>query len=347
MEVKLKSRRQFLKLAGIAGIGLGAAACAANVAPAAPTATLMPAEHTDAAVAPEATATPVDMDAMHEAGIKKFLDNIGKDARFYGNKLEAKVVDGVKEFNLNCGEIKWDAGGGAMADAMAYNGAVPGPEIRVTEGDKVRVIVKNDMKLQSTAVHFHGQAVPNNMDGVPYITQPPIKPGESFTYEFTAKNVGSSMYHSHHNAAEQVTRGLLGSFIVDRKDKSKDPAFDSDYTLILNDGVGGFTLNGKGFPYTQPIVAKLGEKIRIRYMNEGLMIHPMHLHGLEQLVFAQDGWNLPNPYFCDTLNIAPGQRFDVLVTAHTAGVWAFHCHILNHAESSHGMFGMVTALVVK
>ncbi len=346
MDVKLKSRREFIKLAGIAGIGLGAAACAV-AAPAAPSPTPAHDDHSAAAATPEVTAAPVDMDAMHEAGVKKYLDNIGKDAKFYGNKLDPKNVDGVKEFNITCSEIKWDAGGGAMADAMAYNGTVPGPEIRVTEGDKVRVIVKNDMKAQSTAVHFHGQAVPNNMDGVPFITQPPIKPGESFTYEFTAKNVGSSMYHSHHNAAEQVTRGLLGAFIVDRKDKSKDPAYDSEYTLILNDGVGGFTLNGKGFPYTQPIIAKLGEKVRIRYMNEGLMIHPMHLHGLEQLVFAADGWNLPNPYYCDTLNIAPGQRWDVIVVAHTAGVWAFHCHILNHAESAHGMFGMVTAIVVK
>ncbi len=345
MDVKTKSRRQFMKLAGIAGIGLGAAACA-GVAPAAPAVTPTHEDHA-AATTPEPSATPVDMDAMHEAGVKKYLDNIGKDPGFYGNKLEPKMVDGVKEFTVTCSEIKWDAGGGAMADAMAYNGTVPGPEIRVTEGDKVRVVVKNDMKAQSTAVHFHGQAVPNAMDGVPFVTQPPIKTGETFTYEFTAKNVGSSMYHSHHNAAEQVTRGLLGAFIVDRKDKSKDPAYDSDYTLILNDGVGGFTLNGKGFPYTQPIIAKLGEKIRIRYMNEGLMIHPMHLHGLEQLVFAADGWNLPQPYFCDTLNIAPGQRWDVIVTAHTPGVWAFHCHILNHAESAHGMFGMVTAIVVK
>ena len=345
-EQKLKSRREFIRLAGMASIGLGAAACAANVAPLPPTTT--PASPDSmAAMTPAPAATMVDMDTMHEAGVKKFLDNIGKDARFFGNKLEPKVVNGVKEFTLTCSEIQWDAGGGAMADAMAYNGTVPGPEIRVTEGDAVRVIVKNDMKRQSTSVHFHGQAVPNNMDGVPFITQPPIKPGQSFTYEFTVKNVGSSMYHSHHNSAEQVTRGLLGAFIVDRKDKAKDPAYDSDYTLILNDCVGGFTFNGKGFPYTQPIAARLGEKIRIRYMNEGLMIHPMHLHGLEQLVFAADGWNLPNPYYCDTINIAPGQRFDVIVTAHTAGVWAFHCHILNHAESSNGMFGMVTAVIVK
>ncbi|MCL5995926.1 MAG: multicopper oxidase domain-containing protein [Chloroflexi bacterium] len=348
METKTKSRRNFIKWAGVAGLGLGAAACASNTTPPPPTQVAQSGHEGMEATGstPAASATPEDMDAMHEAGVKTFLDNAGKDATFWGNKLAAKVEGDTKVFNITCSEKQWDTGGGAMANVMAYNGTVPGPEIRVTEGDKVRVVVKNDM-TQSTAVHFHGMLVPNAMDGVPFITQPPIKPGTTFTYEFVAKNSGSHMYHSHHNATEQVTRGLLGAFIVERKDKTKDPAYDSDYTLILNDGPLGFTLNGKSFPATQPILAKLGEKVRIRYMNEGLLIHPMHLHGLEQQVFAKDGWNLPQPFTCDTLNIAPGERWDVLVDCHTAGAWAFHCHILSHAESSHGMFGMVTALVVQ
>jgi manganese oxidase len=189
--------------------------------------------------------------------------------------------------------------------------------------------------------------VPNSVDGVPFITQPVVKPGQTFTYEFVAKNPGSHMYHSHHNAATQVTAGLLGALIIDPADKAKDPPSDSDYTMILNDTTGGFTINGKQFPDTQPIIAKKGERVRVRYMNEGLMIHPMHLHGLEQVVFAKDGWNLPQPYTCDTLNVAPGERYDVLITAHTEGVWAFHCHILTHAESPDGMYGMVTVMIVK
>ena len=156
------------------------------------------------------------------------------------------------------------------------------------------------------------------------------------------------MYHSHHNAAFQVTKGLLGAFIVEPKDPATRPAYDRDYTMVLNDGpIGGFSLNGKGFPATQPLMAKKGEKVLIRYMNEGLMIHPMHLHGMPMTVFAQDGYLLPQPYMCDTLNIAPGQRFEAIVEATEPGVWAFHCHILNHAESEHGMFGMVTALIVE
>jgi len=212
--------------------------------------------------------------------------------------------------------------------------------------DRVRMIVKNDLP-ESTAVHFHGCEIPNDQDGVPFITQPPIKSGQSYTYEFTAPNPGSHMYHSHHNSAKQVGLGLLGAFIIEPKDTSKEPKVDVDYVFILNDGAHGYTFNGKSFPATEPIVAKLGQKVRIRYMNEGMMIHPMHLHGMHQTVISKDGWPLPAPYRCDTLNIAPGERYDVIVNCNNPGTWAFHCHILPHAESDHGMFGMVTALVVQ
>jgi FtsP/CotA-like multicopper oxidase with cupredoxin domain len=282
---------------------------------------------------------------MHEAGVKTFLDNIGKDETFWGTRLRSRNEDGVWVFEIKCQEVQWETKPGEAVAAMAYNGIVPGPEIRVQEGDQLRIVVTNEM-TESTSVHFHGVLLPNAMDGVPYITQPPIKPGETFTYEFTAKNPGTHIYHSHHNAAEQVTKGLFGAFIIEPIDVETQPEYDAEYIVTLNDTAIGLTINGKSFPYTQPILAKVGDRIRIRYMNEGLLIHPMHLHGLEQEVFAKDGWILPQPYKCDTLNIAPGERYDVIVNCHTAGAWAFHCHILTHAESSHGMFGMVTAVVV-
>jgi FtsP/CotA-like multicopper oxidase with cupredoxin domain len=189
--------------------------------------------------------------------------------------------------------------------------------------------------------------VPNDQDGVPFITQPPIKPGQSYTYEFTVPNSGSHMYHSHHNAATQVGLGLLGAFIVEPKDPLPIEKADVDYVLVLNDGMHGYTFNGKSFPATEPIVAKKGQKVRIRFMNEGMMIHPMHLHGMHMTVIAKDGWPQPAPWKCDTLNVAPGERWDVIVNCNNPGTWAFHCHILPHAESDHGMFGMVTALIVK
>ncbi len=348
VNAKPLSRRKFLTLAGITGTGLGLAACAA--APAQPTPTSLATlamDMTTNAPTPTPGSGPDDMDAMHKQGVDTFVANAGKDPTFWRKPMDFKTDGGFKVFEITCTEGKWEIAPGQGVDAMMYNGIVPGPEIRVTEGDQVRVICKNDMQSQSTAVHFHGLLIPNKMDGVPFITQDPIKPGASFTYEFTARNPGSHMYHSHHNAAEQVTKGLMGAFIIEPKDKSAEPAVDAEYTLVLNDSGIGLTLNGKSFPYTQPIIAKQGQTIRVRYMNEGLMIHPMHLHGLPQTVLAKDGWPLPQPYKCDTLNVAPGERYDVTVLCDAPGVWAFHCHILIHAESAHGMFGMVTAVIVQ
>jgi manganese oxidase len=284
-----------------------------------------------------------EMDAMHEAGVKSFpAKSAGK-----GNQLlQPRLEGGVKVFELTAAKIQWETEAGKSVEAWAYNQQVPGPQIRVREGDRVRLILHNQLE-QSTAVHFHGLELPNDQDGVPFITQPPVKPGESYTYEFTVPNSGSHMYHSHHNAAEQVGKGLLGAFIVEPKSPRAIERADVDYVMILNDGFHGYTLNGKSFPATEPIVAKRGQKLRIRFMNEGMMIHPMHLHGMHMTVIDKDGWPQPAPWKCDTLNIAPGERWDVMVDCNNPGTWAFHCHILPHAESAHGMFGMVTALIVQ
>ena len=283
------------------------------------------------------------MDAMHEAGVKAFpakTDGIGNQV------LKPRLDRDVKVFDLTCKEVQWETEPGKRVKAWTYNGVIPGPQIRVREGDRVRINVKNEL-AESTAVHFHGLEIPNDQDGVPFITQPPIKPGASYTYEFTVPNAGSHMYHSHHNAAKQVGLGLLGAFIVEPQQKASYDTVDLDYVMILNDGAHGYTINGKSFPATEPVVAKRGQKIRIRYMNEGMMIHPMHLHGMHMTVVEKDGWPQPAPWKCDTLNIAPGERWDVIVNCTNPGTWAFHCHILPHAESEHGMFGMVTALIVK
>lgn len=216
------SRRDFLKFAGIAGVASGlVVACQ----PSATNESDM--DHT--AMPP--TQGGDDMDTMHEAGVNKFVELIGKDEKFWNNRLKFKKENGVKVFDITAQDIKWDVADGQMIDAMAYNGSVPGPEIRVTEGDKIRINFKNEM-VQSTAIHFHGLIIPNAVDGVPFITQPVVKTGETYTYEFTVVNAGSHMYHSHHNAAEQVTKGLLGAFIIEPKDKSLEPEFDSDYTKI-------------------------------------------------------------------------------------------------------------------
>jgi len=295
-----------------------------------------------AAASPSASGAPVEHDALHQAAIAAFPAKT-KGAGL--QELPSKIVDGAREFELSCGTTKWEVTPGHFVDAVAYNDQVPGPIIRVTEGERVRVRVLNKLS-ESTAVHWHGQRITNTMDGVPFITQPPIKPGATYVYEFTARPFGSHMYHSHHNATQQVGLGMLGPLIVVPKDKGTDPAYDKDELFIFNDTLGGFTINGKGFPATAAYTAKLGQRIRFRFMNEGQMSHPVHLHGLTLEVFARDGYPLPAPFKCDTLNVAPGERWDAIVVADAPGAWAFHCHILGHAEGQTGMFGMVTALIV-
>jgi manganese oxidase len=358
MGMKQFSRRNFVGMVGALGIGAGLSACGGsvrreterNVYSSLPAAAVDVTPGTDSHNTSHATpaagrsGTPSweEMDRLHEEGVKAFP--AATEGRG-GQPLEYTMDGDVKVFNLTCDIVQWEVEPGRKVEAWAYNGVVPGPEIRVNEGDTVRVHVTNNLN-ESTAVHWHGLMVPFVMDGVPYITQPPITPGSTYTYEFKATPSGSHMYHSHYNAAKQVTMGLLGAFIVEPEDPLKYGEFDKEYTMILNDGPLGFTLNGKGFPATEPVTAKLGEKILVRYMNEGLMDHPMHLHGLPQLVVAKDGYPQPMPWMCDTLNVAPGDRWDVIIEATEPGIWAFHCHVLSHVESAHGMFGMVTVLIV-
>lgn len=261
-----------------------------------------------------------------------------------GQPLQPEVTaGGVKVFELTAAPVQWETEPGVMTEAWAYNGMVPGPSIQADLGDRVRIVLHNELP-EPTTVHFHGMTVPADMDGVPVISQDAVLPGESFTYEFRVRNAGTNMYHSHFDAQKQVPMGLLGAFIVA---DPGDPAVDVDTSMVLNDGPLGYTLNGKGFPATEPVVVSRGDLVRVRYMNEGLQIHPMHLHGLPQRVIAVDGHLLADPYDADTVMVAPGQRVDVLVRATERGPWAWHCHVLNHAESEEGMFGMVTAMIVE
>jgi FtsP/CotA-like multicopper oxidase with cupredoxin domain len=314
---------------------------------------------TDAANTQDLKASNDSSDATMKAPVDAYVKQVtgGANTKGVGNqKLAPKVLaDGTKEFDLKAQVIDWEVSPGKTVKAWAYNGTVPGPWIKVNVGDKVRVVLDNELP-QSTAIHFHGIEVPNSMDGVPDVTQPPVKPGAKFTYEFVAKGPAMGMYHSHHHAEHQVPDGLLGVFQVgDVALPANTGPVTQEVPMVLNDaGVIGLSLNGKSFPGTAPVMAKVGEWVEITYMNEGLQIHPMHLHGLPQLVIAKDGFALPNPYQADTVAVAPGERYTVLVhpTADflgangKPGVWAFHCHILSHAEGEQGMFGMVTTFIV-
>ena len=252
--------------------------------------------------------TPEQMQAMNDRMDAAMLKPVtayvaqlktGANTKGVGNQpLVPKVLpNGTKEFHLTAELANWEVSPGKTVRAWTFNGTVPGPAIKVNVGDHVRIVVTNKLPM-STGVHWHGIEVPFNMDGVPDVTQPPIKPGKNFTYEFTTSKPELGMYHSHHNAQVQVTNGMLGVFQVG------DPALPPNtgpvtqtVPMVLNDaGVIGLSLNGKSFPATAPVIAHVGDWVEINYFNEGLQIHPMHLHGLPQLVIGEDGYPVPAPY---------------------------------------------------
>ena len=290
------------------------------------------------------------VDASHERVVRDFLAGQPAKTEGLGNQPLAPVIEnGIKVFNLTAKVVQWEVKPGTRYEAWTYNGTVPGPEIRIKQGETVKVRLKNELP-ESTSIHWHGiEMKDNTQDGVTFVTQDPIQPGATYEYTLTPINCGSHMYHSHHAADAQVPLGLLGALIIDCT-TTPVPAFadhTTEYTEVLTDGPLGFGINGKGFPATTPVVTKVGEKTLIRFMNEGLIIHPMHLHGHHFSVVAKDGNYLPAPYDADTLNIAPGERYDVIVNSLYTGAWAFHCHILTHAESPQGLHGMTTVWVVK
>ena len=270
-----------------------------------------------------------------------------------GQMMEPTILeDGTKEFVITSKVVDWEVEPGKVVQAWTYNGVVPAPEIHVNSGDKVRIVLKNELP-DSTSLHFHGIQVPNVMDGVDPYTESPTKPGEEHIYEWVAKGPAIGIYHSHHNAQEQIPDGMFGALTIDympipEKLQAKGyTQVDKRVNMVLNDaGVIGLSLNGKSFPATEPYTLRVGEVMEVHYLNEGLMAHPMHLHQPLGWITAKDGVPLDEPWPADTVNIAPGERYTVLYMGMEPGVWAWHCHILTHAETPEGMRFMVTALIV-
>jgi len=313
----------------------------------------------DAATDPHAGHAATDYTAMDMAMTESILA-FPSPTEGSGNQLMEPVIlaDGTKQFDVTIAITPWEVEAGRFVDAWTYNGQVPGPAIRVDDGDRISVTFHNELPM-GTDVHFHGVRLENQMDGVAPLTQPLIEPGDSFTYTFVAVGPAVSMYHAHHHGQVQVPNGLFGTIIIGETplpvgqiiggiEVPKDLEVVTEIPMVLNDaGVIGYSLNGKSFPATEPLVVGLDDWFVVHYYNEGLQIHPMHLHGFPQLVFSKDGYPLDQPYWVDTLNVAPGERYSILVHADAAGAWVWHCHILNHVESDEGMFGMVTAVIVE
>lgn len=267
-------------------------------------------------------------------------------------------ADGTKVFDLVAAITKWERAPGDIVDAWTYNGVVPAPSIHIEVGDKVQIRLENELPI-ATDLHLHGLNVDNQFDGVAPLTQDPIAPGATFTYEYTADEVAVAMYHPHFHSQIGMPNGMFGTILVGQvpiprghtiggKVIPADLQIAQEVPMVLNDsGVIGFSLNGKSFPATTPIVAKTGDWVLFHYFNEGSQSHPMHLHQFDQIVLAKDGFPLDSPYVADVINVAPGERYSVLVKLDKPGAWVWHCHILPHVEDEQGMFGMVTAIIVK
>jgi manganese oxidase len=267
--------------------------------------------------------------------------------------LAPRIENGVKVFDLETSVIRWQILPKVSVDAYAFNGQVPGPTLRFRQGDRVRINVTNRLP-ETTTVHWHGLILPNVMDGPANITQKPIEKGQVYRYEFTALQSGSYLYHSHDHVDRQQGLGLYGALIIDPANPADEITADHEYTIqlqewLMREGLtypampmdGGqpnyFTINGRAFPSTDMIKMKVGETLKVRFIgsNNGF-IHPMHIHGGPFVVVARDGETLaPAARFkADTINVGPGQRYDVIWTALKPGKWMIHCHISHHTTNN-------------
>ena len=284
--------------------------------------------------------------------------------------LAPHIENGVKVFDLETSVIRWQILPNTWVDAYAFNGQVPGPTLRFRQGDRVRINVTNHLP-ETTTVHWHGLILPNIMDGAAGVTQDPIAKGGVYHYEFTAEQAGTYFYHSHDHVDRQQALGLYGAMLIEPTVSDPSLAADHEYTLqlqewLMREGItypampmeGGmpnyFTINGRAYPSTDTIRMKVGETLKVRFIgsNSGF-IHPMHIHGGPFQVVARDGETLaPSQRFmADTINVGPGQRYDVIWKARNPGMWMIHCHISHHTTNNntetHGGGGLMMHILVQ
>lgn len=282
--------------------------------------------------------------------------NVPNATQSYGNQILPYTIDkdGAKHFTMTAEQVMWDVVGGHRVLAWTINGTMPGPMIRVTSGDHVRITFINHFP-EATAVHWHGLSVPMNEDGVPGVGQNVIQPGQTYVYDFTVhdQDVGTHWYHSHYDDITQVTDGFFGAFIVDPRPGTalyqQTPHADVEYTEFLSEMDGYYLINGKSYPDTQPIKVKHGQTVLIRMIGADTMaMHPMHMHGGYFNIVAEDGHPLTQPITKDTVQVAPGETYDLVFQANAApgSIYPFHCHILSHLmnpdQTSGEMGGLIT-----
>ena len=269
-----------------------------------------------------------------------------------GWTLPWRMKDGWKEFHLVAEPVVRELAPGMKAHLWGYNGQSPGPTIEVVEGDKVRIFVTNKLP-EHTTIHWHGQRLPNGMDGVGGLTQPQIPVGKTYAYEFVAKRPGTFMYHPHADEMVQIAMGMMGFWVTHPKDPGLQRV-DRDFVFLLNAydvDPGSFTpkvmtmldfnlwtFNSRVFPGIDPMVARKGDRVRIRIGNLTMTNHPIHLHGHEFEVTGTDGGWVPKSARWPevTIDVAVGQMRAIEFVATDPGDWAFHCHKSHHTMNAMG-----------
>jgi FtsP/CotA-like multicopper oxidase with cupredoxin domain len=270
-----------------------------------------------------------------------------------GSTLPYKVVGGVKVFHLIAEEVDHEFAPGLRARCWGYNGQVHGPTIEAVEGDRLRIYVTNKLP-EATTVHWHAVLVPSGMDGVAGLSQKNIDPGETYKYEFKLRQHGTFMYHSHADEMTQIALGMMGMFVIHPRNPT-GPRPDRDFALMTSEwriDVGTmrpnpiemtdfnvFTFNGRTFPGTAPLVAKYGDRVRIRFGNLSPMEHhPIHLHGFHWKITETDGGQIQESaqWPETTVLVAVGQTRTVEFIADNPGDWAMHCHMTHHTMNQMG-----------
>jgi len=253
-------------------------------------------------------------------------------------------MDGdVKVFHLVAEPVKQEIFPGRVLNLWGYNGSAPGPTIQARQGERVRIIVDNHLP-EPTSMHWHGFDIPFAMDGGPGLSQDAISPGERYVYEFTLRQEGTLFYHSH--MAMQEMMGMIGAFIMHPAD-AYDPPVEKDFAIILQEYAAlpnnptpnsmsmefnWLTLNGKSGPANTPLIVRLGDRVRLRFINLGMDHHPIHMHGHQFVITGTEGGRQPRATWGpnNTVLVGVAQSRNVEFVATNPGDWMIHCHMPHH-----------------
>jgi len=260
------------------------------------------------------------------------------------------MKDGVKEYHLVAEPVVREFAPGMKVKCWGYNGVTPGPTIEAVEGDRVRFLVENRLP-EHTSIHWHGVLLPNGMDGVSGLNQPPIMPGETFVYEFTLRQHGSQMYHPHADEMLQMAVGMMGMFVIHPRQR-REPVIDRDFAFMLHEWAvhpgtyrpdpavmtdfNMFTFNSRVWPGTDPLVVRTGERVRIRVGNLSMDSHPIHLHGYHFKLSGTDAGPIAEAaqWAETTVNVPVGSTRDIEFVADAPGDWILHCHTSHHTMNA-------------